>query len=141
MTLTKCSITANYYVFQQGKVTLVKEYVYTLTTNLNRNFSQPVCEGYVLNQSTLFPISAMNVLGPKYSLSDIIPGASAARNRMSTIIHISTIARISCEKFNQYKITYILMQVLRCLSSTKSKRKYSKYDHSTIVQYQFRLAK
>lgn len=28
MTLTQCSITANYYAFQQGKVRQVKGYIY-----------------------------------------------------------------------------------------------------------------
>jgi hypothetical protein len=104
MTLTKCSIKANYYVFQQDKIRQVKEHVYILTINLNRNFSQSVCEGYVLKTKMLFPVDAMNFRGSKYSLSDITD-TRAARKTTSNIIHISTIARISCEKFNQYKIT------------------------------------
>jgi len=46
----------------------------------------------------------MNFLGSKNSLTDI-PDTTAARKTASTITHISIIARISCEKVNQYNVT------------------------------------
>jgi len=87
-------------------------YIYNiLKVILNINFSQPVCEGYVLMLKILFPMDAMNFLGSKNSLTDI-PDTTAARKTASTIIHISIIARISCEKVNRYNVTWILTMLL-----------------------------
>ena len=116
-------------------------YIYNiLKVILNINFSQPVCEGYVLMLKILFPMDAMNFLGSKNSLTDI-PDTTAARKTASTIIHISIIARISCEKVNRYNVTWILTMLLWYISYIKSKRKCSKCYQCKIVQYPFNLAK
>jgi len=104
-----------------------------LKANLNINFSQPVCEGYVLMLKILFPIDAMNFLGSKNSLTDI-PDTTATRKTASTIIHNSTIARISCEKVNQYYVTWILTVLLWYISYIKCKRKCSKCYQCRSVQ-------
>ena len=55
-------------------------------------------------EKTPSPIDAKNFVSSKNRLTDI-PNRNATKKTASAIIHISIIARISCEKVNQYNVT------------------------------------
>jgi len=88
----------------------------------------------------LFPIDATNFLGSKYSLTDI-PDTTAARKTASTIIHISIIARISCENINQYNVTcywdiYLVLSLRGNAINVINKCRIVQYPLKLAQQYQ-----